>query len=148
MDVSHITEIRLQKRWRKPASARVAIWKNSSPPGEWKSTAKVAELGCKITPDDKGARAGKAVYIKWPDRLPRIIIYHKQEGELVTRDDPEGRVTVLSACRKRAAANGGGGPAGLEHQRLLVLTTSGELANRMMHPSFEVARIRRARWAS
>lgn len=95
MDVSHITEIRLQKALAQTGIGSRRDMEELIAAGQVEVNGKVAELGCKITPDDKVRVQGKAVYIKWPDRLPRIIIYHKQEGELVTRDDPEGRVTVF-----------------------------------------------------
>ena len=56
---------------------------------------KTAQLGDKVSPDDQVLVKGSVIKLKWPDRLPRIILYYKQEGEIVTRDDPEGRTTVF-----------------------------------------------------
>ena len=54
---------------------------------------KTAQLGDKVTPDDHVTVKGSIIKLKWADRLPRIILYYKQEGEIVSRDDPQGRVS-------------------------------------------------------
>ncbi|HEZ3781619.1 TPA: 23S rRNA pseudouridylate synthase B, partial [Neisseria meningitidis] len=51
---------------------------------------KTAQLGDKVTPDDHVTVKGSIIKLKWADRLPRIILYYKQEGEIVSRDDPQG----------------------------------------------------------
>jgi len=101
----------------------------------------VATIGSRVTESDV-IRIGRKT-IRWPGthRLPRVLVYHKPEGEIVSRDDPEGRASVfdrLPALRDakwlavgRLDYNTGG---------LLVFTTSGELANRMMHPRYELSR--------
>lgn len=102
---------------------------------------KVADPGTKVKQKDRVTVDGRLVHIKWDNRLPRIIIYHKPEGELVTRDDPEGRVTVferlpiLKSTRWMAI-----GRLDYNTSGLLVFTTSGDLANQMTHPRFEIER--------
>lgn len=102
---------------------------------------KIATLGDKIRPGDEVRFDSKRVNIKWPDRLPRIVIYHKQEGEMVTRDDPEGRTTIFDRLPKLDNSKWIAiGRLDFNTSGLLILTTSGDLANKMMHPRFEVER--------
>ncbi|MDR3428654.1 23S rRNA pseudouridine(2605) synthase RluB [Silvimonas sp.] len=102
---------------------------------------KIAELGTKVKQGDDVRVDGKRVSLRWPDRLPRIVMYHKQEGELVTRDDPQGRVTVFERLPKLASSKWVAiGRLDFNTSGLLLFTTSGDLANRMTHPSFEVER--------
>ncbi|MBM5575275.1 pseudouridine synthase [Deefgea sp. CFH1-16] len=102
---------------------------------------RIATLGCKVSPGDEVRIDGKRVALKWPDRMVRIIMYHKQEGELVSRDDPEGRVTVFDRLRRVYSSKWIAiGRLDFNTTGLLLFTTSGELANRMTHPSFQVER--------
>lgn len=102
---------------------------------------KIADLGAKVSPGDEVRIDGKRIALKWQDRLPRVIMYHKEEGELVSRDDPEGRVTVFDRLKRIYSSKWVAiGRLDFNTSGLLLFTTSGELANRMMHPSFEVER--------
>lgn len=102
---------------------------------------KICQLGDKVQPGDDVRFDGKRVQIKWPDRLPRIVIYHKQEGEMVTRDDPEGRTTVFDRLPRIDNSKWVAiGRLDFNTSGLLIFTTSGDLANKMMHPRFEVER--------
>ena len=84
---------------------------------------------------------GDVIKLKWADRLPRVILYHKQEGEIVTRDDPQGRITIFDRLPQVKSSRWVTvGRLDVNTSGLLILTTSGELANRLMHPSFEVER--------
>ncbi|MDK2126568.1 23S rRNA pseudouridine(2605) synthase RluB [Parachitinimonas caeni] len=101
----------------------------------------VSVLGARVSPGNVVRVDGKIVHIKWPDRLPRIVMYHKPEGEIVSRDDPEGRVTVFDRLPRLHSSKWVAiGRLDYNTSGLLVFTTSGELANRMMHPRFEVER--------
>ena len=102
---------------------------------------KIAILGQTISKTDTVIVLGKLVKIKWPDRVARILIYHKPEGELVSRADPKGRVTVFEKIpllkNKRFVAIG---RLDFNTSGLLIFTTSGELANHFTHPRYEVER--------
>ncbi|ULJ59465.1 pseudouridine synthase [Wielerella bovis] len=102
---------------------------------------KVANLGDKVSPDDQVTVKGNAIKLKWADRLPRIILYYKQEGEIVSRDDPQGRVSIFDRLPQAASSRWVAiGRLDINTSGLLILTTSGELVQRFAHPSFEVER--------
>jgi 23S rRNA pseudouridine2605 synthase len=101
----------------------------------------VAKLGDAVGPGDKVRLDGELIRLRFGEPLPRVLLYHKPEGEIVTRDDPEGRATVFE---KLPRVQGGRwvsvGRLDLNTGGLLIFTTSGELANRLTHPRFEVER--------
>lgn len=85
---------------------------------------------------------GRLVQMKTGDaRLPRVLLYHKPEGEIVSRDDPEGRPSVFE---KLPRINNGRwiavGRLDFNSCGLMLFTSSGELANRLMHPRYELER--------
>ena len=100
-----------------------------------------ASLGQKIGPGDRVKVNGKLVPLRFTQRSPRVLIYHKPEGEIVSRDDPEGRPTVferLPILRKgRWLAVG---RLDFNTSGLLLFTNDGDLANRLMHPRYELER--------
>ena len=102
---------------------------------------RTAKLGDKVSPEDRVSVNGNAIILKWADRLPRIILYYKQEGEIVSRDDPKGRVSVFDRLPQAASSRWITiGRLDINTSGLLILTTSGELAQRFAHPRFEVER--------
>lgn len=103
---------------------------------------RVARLGDRATPGDTVAVDGRPVLLaRAPRTLPRVIAYHKPEGELVTRQDSQGRATVFD---RLPALRGGRwvavGRLDLNTSGLLLLTDSGELANALMHPRNAILR--------
>jgi len=101
-----------------------------------------ATIGMKVGPRDIVKVGGRRVYLRFEDtRRTRILIYHKSEGEIVSRDDPKGRATVFDALPKlRGAKWISVGRLDYNTDGLMIFTTSGELANQLMHPRFEVER--------
>jgi 23S rRNA pseudouridine2605 synthase len=100
-----------------------------------------ALIGSKVGPSDVVKVSGRRVYLRFDEKRTRILIYHKSEGEIVTRDDPKGRPTVFDALPKiRGAKWISIGRLDYNTDGLMIFTTSGELANNLMHPRFEVER--------
>ena len=109
--------------------------------GKVKVNGTPATLGARVTTDDLIQVGRRQIKFKVTTRLPRVILYHKPEGEIVTRDDPEGRPSVFEKLPViRSAKWLAVGRLDFNTGGLLIFTTSGELANRLMHPRFEVER--------
>jgi 23S rRNA pseudouridine2605 synthase len=89
-----------------------------------------------ITVDGKVIKREEAA-----ETVRRVIIYNKPDGEICTRDDPEGRPTVFDRLpRPKEGRWINIGRLDINTTGLLMFTTDGELANRLMHPSFEMDR--------
>lgn len=103
---------------------------------------RVATLGESVTPADAISLDGKRLPVSVDRDSPRrVLIYHKPEGEICTRSDPEGRQTVFERLPKlRASRWVSIGRLDINSAGLLLLTTDGELANRLMHPSTGIER--------
>jgi len=94
-----------------------------------------AELGQRVAPGDRVKVDGRLVNLRFEDRLPRVLLYHKPAGEIVSADDPEGRPSVFEKLpRLRGARWVSVGRLDYNTEGLLVLTTSGDLAAHLMHP--------------
>lgn len=109
--------------------------------GEVSVNGKVAGIGDRVTAEDR-VRVGDRI-LRWPqaDQLPRVLLYHKPEGEIVSNDDPQGRPTVFAKLPPAKGAKWLAiGRLDFNTSGLLIFTTSGDLANRMMHPRFAVDR--------
>jgi 23S rRNA pseudouridine2605 synthase len=100
-----------------------------------------AHVGQRISFGDQIKVNGKPVRVRIVPPPPRIIAYHKPVGEVVTHDDPENRPTVFRRLpRLQQGKWQSVGRLDLNTEGLLLFTTSGELANQLMHPRFGVER--------
>jgi len=101
-----------------------------------------AQLGQSVVPTDKVKIGGRLVNLRFTTtKTPRVVMYHKPEGEIVSRDDPEGRPSVFNALpRIRGGRWIAVGRLDFNTSGLLLFTTSGELANKLTHPSSELVR--------
>lgn len=103
---------------------------------------KPATIGERMTHHDKVCVDGREIkLVKSKNQKSRVLLYHKPEGEICSRSDPEGRPTIFEhlpmirnsrwICVGRLDFNTSG---------LLLITNDGELANQLMHPSSEIER--------
>lgn len=100
-----------------------------------------AKTGQSASPGDRIKVNGKLVHLKFSNRLPRVIIYHKPEGEIVSRDDPEHRPNVFTSLPRMSGGRWVAvGRLDFNTSGLLLFTTSGDLANRLMHPRYNLVR--------
>lgn len=100
-----------------------------------------AHIGQSVSPGDRIKVNGKLVHLKFSNRLPRVIIYHKPEGEIVSRDDPDHRPTVFTSLPRMSGGRWVAvGRLDFNTSGLLLFTTSGDLANRLMHPRYNLVR--------
>jgi 23S rRNA pseudouridine2605 synthase len=101
----------------------------------------VAHVGTRVGSDDRVQIGRRVVHVTATPSLPRVLLYHKPEGEITSRDDPQGRATVFDRLPPLHGAKWVAiGRLDYNTGGLLVFTTSGELANHMMHPRFEIER--------
>ena len=109
--------------------------------GEVTVNGKVATIGDRVTPEDRVKVGDKILRWAQEKQLPRVLLYHKPEGEIVSNDDPQGRPTVFAKLPPARGAKWLAiGRLDFNTSGLLIFTTSGDLANRLMHPRFEVDR--------
>lgn len=103
---------------------------------------KVAVLGDRVTGAEQIRLDGHLVETKAEEEIIcRVLAYHKPEGEVSTRKDPEGRPTVFDRLPKLQGARWiSVGRLDVNTSGLLLFTTDGELANRLMHPRHEIDR--------
>ena len=100
-----------------------------------------AHIGQRISFGDQVRVSGKPVKLRIMPLPPRIIAYHKPVGEIVTHDDPQNRPTVFRRLpRLQQGKWQSVGRLDINTEGLLLFTTSGELANQLMHPRFGVER--------
>ena len=110
--------------------------------GRIKVNNQIATLGDRVSDTDRISVDGKPVQqARLKERRSRVLIYHKPIGEVCTRSDPEGRDTIFNHLPRLASGRWITiGRLDLNTSGLLLITTDGDLANRMMHPSHQVER--------
>ncbi len=103
---------------------------------------KVAQLGERVAVTDTIALDGKRVRINDAEsKAIRVLLYNKPEGEICSRSDPEGRPTVYDRLPKLQGERWVSvGRLDFNTSGLLLFTTDGELANKLMHPSSSIDR--------
>ncbi|WP_079419429.1 23S rRNA pseudouridine(2605) synthase RluB [Thiomonas intermedia] len=100
-----------------------------------------AHLGQRILPTDQIRVNGKIIKRRLRPAQARVLAYHKPTGEVVSFKDPEGRPTVFQHLPKLQGAKWTAvGRLDINTEGLLLFTTSGDLANRLMHPSYGAER--------
>jgi 23S rRNA pseudouridine2605 synthase len=100
-----------------------------------------AHIGQRIQFGDTVKVNGKPIRVRIDPPPPRVIAYHKPTGEVVTHDDPQNRPTVFRRLPKLFQGKWQSvGRLDLNTEGLLLLTSSGELANKLMHPRFGLER--------
>ena len=114
---------------------------------EWISAGRIsvngepASLGMRVVEGDLVKAERRTIRVGERDQVARVLLYHKPEGEIVSRDDPEKRSSVFDKLPKlRGQKWIAIGRLDFNTSGLLIFTTSGELANRLMHPRFEIER--------
>lgn len=99
-----------------------------------------AALGTRIGAGDRVLVDGRPLRLHRGETA-RVLLYHKTAGEIVSRDDAEGRPEVFDKLpRLRGAKWVAVGRLDFNTSGLLIFTTSGELANRLMHPRHRIER--------
>jgi len=100
-----------------------------------------AHIGQRVAPSDLVRVNGKPIARPNAKKPPRVILYHKPAGEIVSHDDPGGRASVFARLPKlRTGKWLSVGRLDLNTEGLLIFTTSGDMANRIMHPRYGTER--------
>lgn len=109
--------------------------------GEVSVNGKIAVVGDRVGAEDVVRIGKRVIRLNLEENLPKVLLYHKPEGEIVSRSDPEGRPSVFDKLpHLRSSKWIAIGRLDFNTSGLLVFTTDGTLANRLMHPRFEVER--------
>ena len=100
-----------------------------------------AHIGQRILPTDFVRINGKIIQRKISKKPPRVLVYHKPAGQIVSTNDPEGRESVFSSLPTMKTGKWlAVGRLDFNTEGLLLFTTSGDLANRLMHPRYGIER--------
>ncbi len=102
---------------------------------------KLAKPGDRINGREKIALDGKLIRIASREARPKLMMYHKPTGQVCTRSDPEGRPDVFQNLPGLVQGRWVSiGRLDINTSGLILFTNQGELANRLMHPSYEIER--------
>jgi len=102
---------------------------------------RTASLGQRVSPAERILLDGKPVAVRAEAGVSRVLAYHKPVGEIVSRNDPGERRSVFDRLpRLRGGKWIAVGRLDLNTSGLLLLTNSGTLANRLMHPRYGLER--------
>ena len=102
---------------------------------------KPAHVGQAVSPKDKIVFDGKLIRLSDEILLPKILLYHKPDGEIVSKSDPKNRPSVFDNLPKLKKEKWIAiGRLDFNTSGLLIFTTYGSLANRLMHPRYEIDR--------
>ena len=100
-----------------------------------------AHIGQRILPTDHVRINGKLIQRRVSKKPPRVLVYHKPAGEIVSHNDPDGRPSVFDRLPTMKAGKWlAVGRLDFNTEGLLLITTSGDLANRLMHPRYGIDR--------
>ncbi len=100
-----------------------------------------AHIGQRILPSDHVRINGKLIQRRVSKKPPRVLVYHKPAGEIVSHNDPDGRPSVFDRLPIMKAGKWlAVGRLDFNTEGLLLFTTSGDLANRLMHPRYGIDR--------
>ena len=100
-----------------------------------------AHVGQRIQQGDAIRIDGRPIKLRIAPPPPRVLAYHKPAGEVVTHDDPQNRPTVFRSLPRLYSGKWQSvGRLDINTEGLLLLTSSGELAHLLMHPSFGLQR--------
>lgn len=102
----------------------------------------IATLGDRVSAGDVLRVDSRIISFKDDSEMPRrVLLYNKAEGEVCTRTDPEGRATVFDRLPQLKGERWVAvGRLDITTSGLMLFTTDGELANRLMHPSTQIER--------
>ncbi|MEZ5505191.1 MAG: 23S rRNA pseudouridine(2605) synthase RluB [Gammaproteobacteria bacterium] len=102
----------------------------------------IAKLGDRVSDGDDLRVDGRLIQFQTEEEsIRRVVLYYKPEGEVCTRTDPQGRPTVFDQLPKLKEQRWVAiGRLDINSQGLMLFTTDGDLANRLMHPSSRIER--------
>jgi len=135
--------VKLQKRLAETGLGSRRAMEELIESGQVSVNGRIAKLGARVADSDWIMVGGKLIgrVRASKEGEPQILLYHKPEGEIVSRDDPEGRPSVFDRVpmvkRGRWLAVG---RLDFNTCGLLIFTDSGELANRLTHPRYSARR--------